>query len=89
MTNNMNHTNEATNEANASTSQSGPQPAHVITLKPYIACMISEGTRAQYMQAHYSCTQGMSPYTPEVDMVPFPNNYVSRRLARSMDWIIA
>ena len=38
--------------------------------------MISEGVRAQCMQTHYSMRPGyVKPYPPEVDMVPFPNNY--------------
>jgi flagellar biosynthesis GTPase FlhF len=38
--------------------------------------MISEGVKAQYMQTHYSMRPGyVKPYPPEVDMVPFPDNY--------------
>jgi hypothetical protein len=38
--------------------------------------MIAEGVKAQYMQTHYSIQLGyVKPYSPEVDMVPFPNNY--------------
>jgi hypothetical protein len=64
-----------TNDVNASTSHNSPHPQPEITLKA-IQRMISKGVRAQYMQIHHSmCTGYVKPYPPEVDMVPFPNNY--------------
>jgi hypothetical protein len=38
--------------------------------------MISEGVKAHYMQTHYSMHPGyVKLYPPEVDMVPFADNY--------------
>ena len=69
------NTRNRTNDVNASTSHNGPHHQPEITLEA-IQRMISEGVKAQYMQTHYSMRPGyVKPYPPEVDMVPFPNNY--------------
>ena len=79
MANARNHTSNV----NAWTSHSGPRPPPEITLES-IQRMISEGVRAQYMQTHYSmCLGYVKPYPPEVDMVPFPNNYRQPQFSKS------
>jgi len=63
------------NDGTSAQSQSSHQVAPAISMEA-IQRMISEGVRAQYMQTHYSMRPGyVKPYPPEVDMVPFPNNY--------------
>ena len=71
------NTRNRTSDVNASTSHNGPHPhpQPKITLES-IQRMIFEGVKDQYMQTHYSMRPGyVKPYPPEVDMVPFPNNY--------------
>ena len=69
------NTRNHTNDVNTSTSHNGPHHQPEITLEA-IQRMILEGVKAQYMQTHYSMRPGyVKPYPPEVDMVPFPNNY--------------
>ena len=63
------------NDASASQNGPPPRPPSEISLEN-IQRMISEYVKAQYMQTHYSMRPGyVKPYPPEVDMVPFPNNY--------------
>jgi hypothetical protein len=63
------------NERHASTSDNEQRSEPTPTLEA-IQRMISEGVRAQYMQTHYYMRpRYVKPYPPEVDIVPFPNNY--------------
>jgi hypothetical protein len=64
------------NEVNAAMSQNSHQSASAPISLEAIQRMIAEGVKAYYMQTHYSMRPGyVKPYPPEVDMVPFSNNY--------------
>uniref|UniRef100_J3MCF1 Uncharacterized protein n=1 Tax=Oryza brachyantha TaxID=4533 RepID=J3MCF1_ORYBR len=64
------------NEGRASTSQASHQASPSSISLEAIQRMINEGVKAQYMQTHYSMRLGyVKPYPPDVDLVPFPNNY--------------
>uniref|UniRef100_J3N1M7 Retrotransposon gag domain-containing protein n=1 Tax=Oryza brachyantha TaxID=4533 RepID=J3N1M7_ORYBR len=63
------------NEGHA-TSQAAHQASPSSISLEAIQQMINEGVKAQYMQTHYSMRLGyVKPYPPDVDLVPFPNNY--------------
>jgi hypothetical protein len=71
ISNNKNKSSEGHAGASASSQQGGA----AISLEA-VQRMIAEGVKTQLMQNHHSMRPGyVKPYSPDVDLVPFPSSY--------------